>query len=304
MLMLWILLGIAAAASWSFAAFIDNYLTDVIFRDKMPQAVKLASGPVYILISIIVFLATGAIMPETWQAGLLILSGFISAIGTLAYYQALKNEEATGAAIFYQLQPIMFLAIDFFLFNESITFKQIIGFLVVLSAPIIVIFSRKHKKSRKLELTAALLLVLYVFIATISAEISTRTSVGMNFITVICFYLFGRGITDCLFNLLPSYRKRHKYAIKKYGLKYRFMVAFDIFLCSAADFAYRYSLIIGIAALSSAITNAAELILTFLFGIILSIIWPKFGREKLQRHLIIAHVVAVILCVVGIIIIQ
>lgn len=302
--MLWILLGIIAAASWSFAAFIDNYLTDVIFRDRTPQAVKLASGPVYMIISIIIFLVAGANFPEPWQAGLLMLSGAISSVGTIAYYQALKHEEATGAAIFYQLQPIMFLIIDFLIFNESITLKQIAGFMIILSAPIIVVFSRKRKKSRSLEITAALLLVLYVFIATISAEISTRTSAGMNFIQVICFYLFSRGLTDCLFAFVPSYRKRHNYVAKRYKLKYFVPVVIDITLCAAADFAYRYSLIIGIAALSSAITNAAELILTFLFGIILSIIWPKFGREKLRRHLIIAHIIAVILCVAGIIIIQ
>ena len=75
-------------------------------------------------------------------------------------------------------------------------------------------------------------------------------------------------------------------------------------LCAFADYMYRYGLVLGIAALGSAITNAAELIMTFILGIVLSVIWPNFGREKLHRHLIVAHIIAVALCVAGIIIIQ
>ena len=72
----------------------------------------------------------------------------------------------------------------------------------------------------------------------------------------------------------------------------------------AAEFASRWSLILGVAALASVVANVAELILTFVLGLVLSAIWPKFGREKLNRHIIIAHLLAVVLCITGIIILQ
>ncbi len=304
MLMLWLILCILAALAWSFSAFIDNYQTDVIFKGKTPQAMKIVNGPVYIVISIIVATILKVQFPDITQIGLLMLSGALSSIGALVYYQALENEEATDAAIFYQLQPVLLLIIDFFIFHENISIQQILGFVIILLAPIIVILSRKRLKSRHIAMRAGALLVVYVLFATISAEISTRSSGGVDYKVIFVFYLFGRGLTDCLLGLIPKYHKRHKYIIKRQPKAYVGTVIVNQCLCAFADFTYRYGLILGLTAVASAITNAAELVITFTLGIILSIIWPNFGREKLQKRLIIAHVIAVILCVVGIFIIQ
>ena len=72
-------------------------------------------------------------------------------------------------------------------------------------------------------------------------------------------------------------------------------------ICIIAEFLSRYALIIGVASLISVTYNVLELIFTFALGIILSIIWPKFGREKLNRHVVIAHFIAPILATIGII---
>lgn len=302
--MLWLILCILAALTWSFSAFIDNYQTDVIFKGRTPQAMKVLNGPVYIVISIIVGIIFRIQFPELGTIGFLMLSGALSSIGALAYYQALEHEEATGAAITYQLQPILFLLIDFIIFGEQISIQQILGFIIILLAPVIVVFSNKRANSRRMEVRAIGLLILYVVIATISAEISTRSSGGVDFKSVFVFYLLGRGVMDVIIGLFPKYRKRHKYILAHRAKAYVGTVIINQCLCAFADFAYRYGLIIGIAAIASAVTNAAELVLTFTLGIILSIIWPNFGREKLKHRLIVAHIIAVILCVIGIIIIQ
>ncbi|MCQ2571233.1 MAG: DMT family transporter [Candidatus Saccharibacteria bacterium] len=302
--MLWLILCITAALIWSVGAFIDNYITDVIFKGKTPQGMKALNGPFYLIIATIVGIICKIQFPEVSQIVLLLISGALSSVSSLAYYQALKNEEATGAAIFYQLQPVLFLIIDFILFGETISLRQIIGFAVILLAPVLVVFARKRAKSRRMALNAAALLVLYVIIATVSAEIAVRSTSNVDYKAVFVIYLIGRGISDCLLGLIPKFRKRHKYIMKHNKKTYIGVVAINQCLSAAADFIYRYGLVIGVAALGSAVTNAAELILTFILGIILSIIWPNFGREKLHKHLIIAHAVAIVLCVVGIIIIQ
>ena len=302
--MLWLFLCLIAALTWSFSAFIDNYQTDVIFKGKTPQAMKVLNGPIYIAIAVVTGIILKIQLPDAAQIGFLLLSGALNSIGVLAYYQALKNEEATGAAIFYQLQPVLFLIIDFILFGESITPKQIVGFIIILLAPVVIVFSRKRAKSRHTALRAAALLILYVLVATASAEIAVRNAATVDYRTVFVIYLFGRGLTDCLLGLMPKYRKRHKYVMKKTPKAYVGSVIANQCLCAFADYMYRYGLVLGIAALGSAITNAAELIMTFILGIVLSVIWPNFGREKLHRHLIVAHIIAVALCVAGIIIIQ
>ena len=302
--MLWIILCLIAAALWSLGAFFDNYQTDVIFRNKLPEAMKRINGPFYIIIGVAIALIFRIQLPAIDQIGFLLLSGVVNSVATLFYYAALKNEEATGATIFYQLQPIMFLVLEFVLFGEKIAPMQILGLALILAAPIVVVFSRKRASARRMEMRAAILLVIYVLMATVSGEIAIRMGRGLDFIPVFVFYIIGRGLSDVLIGFLPPLRRRHKYVMKHNKKIYLSCVLINQCICTIAEFAYRYGLIIGIAALGSAITNATELILTFVFGIVLSIIWPRFGREKLRREVVLAHVIAVILCVIGIIIIQ
>ena len=302
--MLWLILCLSAAAIWSYTSFFDNYLTDVIFRNKLPQAMKIINGPSYIIIAIIVGLILRITIPDYWQIGLLLLSGAFNSVASIPYYAALKNEEATGATIFYQLQPVLFLIVDYLIFGEQISIRQIIGFVVIMAAPAVVILSRKRASSRRMAMRAAMLLILFVALSTVSSEIAVHASYSIPFTTVFVFYLLGRGIMDCFIGLSPRLRHRHRYVIRNSKAKYLVPTLVNQILCSVADFVYRYGMVIGVASIASALTNSAELILTFVNGIVLSIIWPKFGREKLQRRVVLAHVIAVILCIAGIFIIQ
>ena len=71
------------------------------------------------------------------------------------------------------------------------------------------------------------------------------------------------------------------------------------------SFAYRAALIAAPAlALASAASDSIEPIVIFFMGLLLTLIWPKFGREKLQKKVILVHLVATILVVIGIVLMQ
>ena len=91
------------------------------------------------------------------------LSGVLASVSSIPYYIALKNEEATGAAIFYQIQPLFYLLAGALFFHEAISLPQIIALIIIMIAPALIILSRKHKKSRQMQIRAGALLVLYVF---------------------------------------------------------------------------------------------------------------------------------------------
>ena len=71
------------------------------------------------------------------------------------------------------------------------------------------------------------------------------------------------------------------------------------------QFAYRGALIAApTVAIASVASDSAEPIVIFFMGLLLTLIWPKFGREKLQRKTVLVHLIATILVVVGIILLQ
>ena len=303
--MLWLFLCIAVALIWSFSAFIDNYVTDVIFRDKKPQSMKILNGISYLIFAAIVFFIFKIQDIPIDHIALLLLSGVASSVASIPYYLALREEESTTAAVFYQLIPVIYLLVDCFVFGESITPLQLIAFVIILTAPVIIIFSRKRPRSRRIEFSAALLLIVYVLFSALSGILSTHVGESYDFPTVFFYFLIGRGLSDIiLYATHNDWQQRMKYIWRHKKWQFLFTVGFNQIICIIAEFLSRYALIIGIASLVSVTYNVMELIFTFVLGIILSIIWPKFGREKLNRHVIIAHLIAVVLATVGIILLQ
>lgn len=303
--MLWLILSIVNAAGYAICGFFDNYITDVIFKGKKQESIKLFYGISYLLTTAVLFLIFG-IEDMGWSRVVwLLLAGVLSSTASIPYYRALKDEETTTASVFLQLTPVIYLIADCVIFGQKITELQLLAFLIIIMAPVVIVFSRKRKHSRKLELSSAIGFLLYVLLAAASGVITAHAGEGFAFTTTFAWFVLGRGIMDLIYYFVhPDWRKRYKYVNQHDGkrLNLSLFTAQTIFLI--AEFAGRYALIIGTPALVSVISNALEMIIVFVLGIILSIIVPKFGREKLSRHIILAHLVATILAVVGIVMLQ
>ena len=303
--MLWLFLCIAVALIWSFSAFIDNYITDVIFKGKKPQSMKIFNGISYLFFALIIPLAFGVKSIAIDHIILLLLSGIASSVASIPYYLALREEESTTAAVFYQLIPVIYLFSDWLIFGEAITSLQLIAFVIILIAPAIIIFTRKRPRSRRIEFNAALLFTLYACISALSGILSTRIGEKYDFPSVFFYFLVGRGLSDViLFATHSDWQQRMKFIWQRKKWQFLFAEGTNQIICIIAEFLSRYALIIGVASLISVTYNVLELIFTFALGIILSIIWPKFGREKLNRHVVIAHFIATILATIGIILIR
>ena len=303
--MLWLFLSVIVAFIWSISAFIDNYVTDVIFKKKKPQSMKVFDGLSYLVTATAIFFFLGIESLDIYTIGWMILAGALASIATVPYYLALRDEEATTSAIFYQLSPVLILVVEWSIFKQSLTWLQTVGLAIILIAPIIIIFSRKRPKSRRMEFGAALLLTIFVIICTTSTLITTHAGSDLDFVSIFFWFLIGRGASDLiLYATHQDWQQRMKYIWRRNRIKFVFALLINQLISIIAEFLNRYALIIGIASLVSATCNVLELIITFMLGIILSIIWPKFGREKLERHVIIAHLIATILASIGILLIQ
>lgn len=303
--MLWLILAIVNAVGYAICGFLDNYITDVVFKGKKQECIKFFYGLTYIATAVALFLIFGIQFVETDKILWLMLAGVLSSTASIPYYRALKDEETTTASIFLQIIPIIYLVADAIFFGEQITPVQLLAFVIIIMAPVVVIFSRKRKRMRKLEWSAAAGFLLYSIFAASSGVITAHAGEGYEFTTVFAYFVLGRGIMDLIYYFShPSWRKRYKYVHQhdKKRLYVSLTAAQGIFL--VAEFAGRFALMVGVPALVSVTSNALEMIIVFVLGIILSIIVPVFGREKLSRHIVIAHLIATILAVTGIIILQ
>ena len=305
--MLWLVLSILSGIIWAFGTFLDNYIADVTFKNRRPQAIKVFNSFSYLLIALIIFLFFGVEQTAIATAAWLLAAGIITSIASIPYYAALKHEESTGSAIYYQLQPIFYLLADLLIFHKSISFMQGIALFILMLAPVIIISSRRRQKARKRALSTAAIFILYVFLLSVGSIITTHATADSNtpYLTVFFYFMLGRGISDSILCLTQkSWRARFKYVARHDRKRLILSLSAAQILSIIGEFTTRLALALSSAAIVAALVNSFELILIFIFGIILTLKWPEFGREKLNRHIIVAHLVAILLCISGILILQ
>ena len=311
----WLALVLASSVFAAISAYFDNYLTDNYFKERTPHAQKCFYGPAYAVIAILIlvfypyFFHVDPFAIST--ALLLFLAGVISSIASIPYYSALESENTTGAAIFFQLSPIFYLTLGALLLSERITGTHLIAFLILLAAPMIIILSTR-KRGKKLEYRAAFFLLLYIIIYSFSQIVfviaerdSGASGSSVPIAMAIAFMFAGKGCCDIILSIfIKKWRMRYRHILKKSKWKVLAPLLANTTIWIFVEFFYRGAMVSGQVAIVSAVGTATQLIATFLLGLLFTIIWPSFGREKLDKRSVVVHLIATVVAVAGIVLIE
>lgn len=304
----WLILVAIAVVSDSLRIFIDNYSSDVYFKGRGAVSQKLFSGYVFALFGILAIAITGFNFTDVsiLTAIIFIACGLISGIAGIPYYRALELDDSTNIGIFTQLAPVLYLILGWFFLNQSFSPIQLIAFFIILAAPFLIIATTR-KRSRKVKIKAVINAFFYVFIAVIGNVIFVKNSTdSQNFITTISLVLIGSGIANLLIVYLnPKLHRRYHEVLKKSHYKVLRPLTANAVVRIVQQLSYMGALVTAPSvAIASVSSDSAEPIVIFFMGLLLTLIWPKFGREKLERKTVLVHLIATVLVVVGIILLQ
>lgn len=304
----WLVLVLITVVADSLRIFIDNYTSDVYFKDKHAVSQKLFFGYLFVITAVIVTAITGfefLTLPITTLA-LIFVAGLFNSFSGIPYYKALEIDDSTNIGIFIQLSPILYLIFGWFFLGETFSPFQLLAFIIILAAPLLIILTSR-KRSRKVKIRAVLYAALYVLIDVIGNLIFVKENLaGINFVTEMAFVFLGKGVGNLLIvYCCPKWHRRFKSVVKSSHKKVFRPLLLNFSTSIVKDFTYRGALTAAPAvALASVASDSAEPIVIFFMGIILTLIWPKFGREKLDRKTVAVHLFATALVVLGIILMQ
>ncbi|MBR0480021.1 EamA family transporter [Candidatus Saccharibacteria bacterium] len=307
----WLVLVAIAVFTDALRIFIDNYISDVYFKGRDAASQKLFYGYACLFIAAILALVFHLNLSSIsiYIPLLLFFSGCLTSLSGIPYYKALEIDDSTNISIFVQLAPIFYLILGWFFLGETFSTKQLIGFIIILAAPLLIILTTR-RRSRKIKLRAALLAALYVLIAVVANLIFVKTSdfpgTTFSFLENIIFIYLGKGLANLVIVAVrPKWRKRFKTVFKNSHRRVLVPLISNSVVGFIKDISYRGALTIAPAvALASVASDSTLPIVIFFLGIILTLIWPRFGREKLDKKSVFVHLLATILVVTGIIILQ
>ncbi len=306
----WLIFVLITILFDSIRIFIDNYASDYYFKGKFAVAQKLFYGYAFIIFSLILIFLMRENLAGAPLFPLLIffISGFITSLAGIPYYKALELDDSTNLGIFIQLAPVLYLILGWFFLDQSFSPIQLVAFILILSAPVLIVLSTK-KRNRNVKIKAVFYSFIYVFIAIIANLIFVKensTNENLNFITEMSFVFLGKGIGNLvIIYARPKWRKRFLSVLKSSKKKVLLPLFCSGFFGITKDFTYRAALTLAPSvALASAASDSATPIVIFFMGILLTLIWPKFGREKLDKKTIQVHLIATVLVVIGIVLLQ
>ncbi len=304
----WLVVLAIAVVSDALRIFIDNYISDVYFKEKGAVSQKIVSGIVTPILGIIILIVTGFNFTEIPPVALtlLLMSGVLGSLAGIPYYKALEIDDSTNIGIFFQFSPILYLIIGWAIGDEQFSIIQLLACFIILAAPLLVVITAK-KRSRKVRIKAALLAFISIIFYVASGETFIQGNVdGINIFSEIGLVLITKGLSDLL--IIGSRRKlRRRLAkvVKSSRRKVLFPINISIVMRVIQEFSYRIGLIIAPSvAIASAASDAVEPAVIFFMGLLLTILWPKFGREKLQKKTVLVHFIATVLVVIGIVILR
>ena len=306
--MTWLYFVIVNVLSDTLRIYVDNFITDVYFKGRESISQRLFHGVGITIIAAIVMLIFnqefGAVQPLNFL--ILFGAGLLSACANLPYYKALECDDSTNLGIFIQLSPIMYLVLGWLCLGETISPMQLVAFCIILAAPVLIVLTSR-KRSRGVRLRAMGLAFLYVTIDVIGNLIFVNNvDPAINFAVPLSISLLGVGIGNILLVITNRRWRRRFFAVtRKSKGKVYVPLSFNLLLSITKTVTYRAALYFAPAiALASVAADATEPIVIFFVGIILTIIWPKFGREKLTKKTVAVHLIATVLVVIGIILMQ
>ena len=304
----WLVLVALAVIFDSLRIFTDNYTSDVYFKGRQAASQKLYHGYIHIVIYGIILAFTGFnfFTTEITPLILLIISGALASIAGIAYFKALELDDSTNIGIFTQLSPVFYLILGWFFLGDTFSPLQLVAFVIILSAPFLIVFTTR-KRSRKIKIRAVIYAFLYVIIAVTGNLLFVKANdSSINFVQEIGIIYLSSGVVDVILAYtVKNWRHRFRTVAKQSKGKIYVPLLANTLFGLIKQFSYRGALVTAPAvALASVAADSTEPIVIFFLGLVLTLIWPKFGREKLTRKTVLVHLIATALVVVGVVLLQ
>lgn len=280
-------------------AGISNYI-DKFFLEKYkipPVVITIYSGIAGFIFGLIVLLFTGFYTVNFTSIIIILVSGFFTNLYLLPYYKALSHEETSRVIPLFQFIPIFVLILSFLFLREVLTFKQYIGCFII-------IFGSFMITLKKIDLTifkirpAFWLMLLSSFLYAISVVLYKFGVEQIPFWHTLPYEGFGIALGALVIFLY----KENKQLFFKESSRFKKNMFILISINETIYVLARYTTYFALSLISASIVNVLSGFQSFfvlLFGIILSLFFPKILKEVINTKVLFLKFVSIILMFIG-----
>src|SRR5215472_6433454 len=253
---------------------------------------------VVLALPIIWYFEPTVLNPSLGSIALIALAGILYMTGMLFYLRALQSEEASVVAPFFQTGPLFGYVLAYFVLGETLSPRQMLGgALIIVGALFVSLRFGRNMKTFKTRLAA--LMVTCGFIMALSSLIFKVFALRVEFWTTTFWMFVGEGIFGAVLLMIPSYRWQFLTLLRTNTAALLSINASNELVNLGGGLGNRYALLLAPLSLVQAIGSTTTLFV-FAFGVVLSVFFPRFGRETLSGRELLQKGVAAILVATGV----
>lgn len=292
-IMSWLLVAILSPLIYTLTNFVDKYLLANKVRDYNSLPIYTAS--VSFLFGVLWWIVVG--FPNLgWQeSGLLILTGIITMFSAVLYFQALSIQETSIVIFLFQLTPVMSWVLAYLLLGESISGRQLSGFLIILVSTLVMVWP-----DDKWQLPTGFWLIMAVnFLYAISGIMMKFVSETNSFSQVVGYESLGIGIGGILIFIgIPKIRRAFL-TTRKEMVKNALpvVVVNEVLFILAKSLGY-FAFMIGPVALVSVVANI-QVFFGIILGYSLTRLFPKLFNERVDKKFLRQKIYSAAILFVG-----
>jgi uncharacterized membrane protein len=289
----WFFYALATPALYSVTNFIDKFLIEK--KIKEPILIISLSGFISFVLGIIIFLVRGFRFFEPTQIGLIVFAGIILDFYLLPYFKALKIDDASRIVPLFQFVPVFVLVMSYLFLKEVLTIDQLVGFVLILCGGFILSVKKVEGKIFKPRLSFWYMIAASFLYALVGVIFRFVVRVE-DFWTTLAYQYFGMGIGAVA--LLIFFLTKNRY-FKIVGLKSSMgIMVVNSGIAILAQMAEVYAISLVPVAFVS-IVGGVQPLFVLLFGIMLSMWFPKIIKEDISKSVVGIKLLSILLIFIG-----
>ncbi len=297
----WFLIALITPATAAFVNHFDKYLISKYTKDSSVGSLILFSSLFAIVtLPFLLIIQPDILSTIPWiKAVVLAVNGGLVMLAILFYLYALEIHEASYIAPMFELIPIFTLVLGFFILGEVIQASQLWSMALIILGSIILSLELDGKKT-KVNYKIILLMVGASLLYAVNAIIFKLIAVDQGFVSSLFWDMVGKVMFGVLlFVGIKSFRvdflkllRQHRYFVIGLNVVNEIIGLIGMI---ALVYAVMFAPVVLVQTVGSLQTP-----LVFIMGIIITLFFPKFGKEStLLKHLA-QKFIGIVLVTVGV----
>lgn len=295
--MSWLIFAFSGPVLWAISTHIDKYLVERYFQRNSIAVLLVFTALMGLLFLPVIRLCRPVATPPLADLLAIAAAGILYMGAMFFYLQALRSEEASVIAIFFQATPLFGYALGYSMLGESPSARQMCGGLLIIAGVALLSYGSWGRAVR-LRARTSILMLGCALSSAVSSVVFKAFAVHDEFWTTTFWTYAGEAAVGVAILSIGRYRRSFLTVLRSNPVSLLTTNGVNEAINLVGSVAARYALLLAPLGLVQAVTSTTALFV-FVFGVALSIFSPALAREDLSPRSLLQKGACVALAAFG-----